>query len=141
VVHMNQASYANWPFKWFGCWRELGSAYSSCPSIEEFVDEDWQYSRRADLVDYLSSAPIVATTSRMAFPWAKGRGDSRSSVSYRTDGVWLWLDDLDYYVTEQSVRLPDAFVAAIEERHFKPPSDDDLGSFNPMDLPWPPVES
>lgn len=133
--------FASWPHKWFGCWRECGPEYGRCPSIEEFVDESWDYGRRDDIVQYLSTAPVVATTSHVAFPWARGPGDDRSSLSYRTDGVWLWLDDLDYYVAEQAVRLPDALVAHIEERDFKPPTDADQSDLSPMDLPWPPVES
>lgn len=130
-------SFVNWPHKWFGCWREFGAQYARCPSIDDFVDEGWGYARLEPLLGYLSRAPVIATTSRLALPWAKGPGDGRSSVSYRSDGVWLWLDDLDYYVREQSVRPPDAFVARIEERSFEPPPQLEI---SPADLSWPPAD-
>ena len=128
--------FAHWDERWFGCWREFGPAYARCPSIESFVDRSWAHPRRADLVAYLAAAPIVASTSRTAIPWARGPGDGRSVVSFRSDGRWLWLDDLDYYVAEQDVRLPDAFVADIEARGFRPPAELEVDM---KDLPQPPV--
>lgn len=113
--------FADWPHRWFGCWREFGRGFTRCPSIDEFVDEGWQHPRRGDLVRYLSRAPSVAVTSRVAIPWARGEGDGRTSVGYRSDGVWLWFDDLDYYVTEQAVRPPDALVAHVEQNRYRPP--------------------
>ena len=129
--------FETWPFTWFGCWREFGQGYARCPSIEDFVDPGWDYGDRDRLVRYLVEAPLVATTSRLALPWAKGPGDARSSVSYRSDGVWVWLDDLDYYITEQALRLPDSFIAAIERRGFEPPAALDV---DPMTLSWPPTD-
>lgn len=129
-------AFEDWPFTWFGCWREFGAAYARCPSIDDFVDPTWDYVDRDRLVAYLVGAPVVATTSRLGLPWAKGPGDGRSSVSYRSDGVWVWLDDLDYYIEEQSLRLPDSFVAAIEGRHFEPPAALEV---DPMTLSWPPA--
>jgi hypothetical protein len=136
VTESGADPFATWPERWFGCWREFGRGYERCPAVGTFVDGSWAHPRHADIVAYLSSAPVVATTSRSAIPWAIGPGDGRSTVSYRSDGGWLWLDDLDYYVAEHGVRLPDAFVAAIEARAYTPP--DDLGA-DIDDLPWPPV--
>ena len=128
--------FAAWDQHWFGFWREFGPEYAACPSIETFVDPTWHHPRLDGIVEFLATAPIVATTSRLAIPWAKGEGDDRRSISYRSDGRWVWLDDLDYYVAEQRVRLPDAFVAAIEGWDYSPPTDLDV---DPQDLPSPPV--
>jgi hypothetical protein len=129
--------FTTWTNLWFGCWSEFGNHYSECPSIDDFIDEDWVYPALDKLVNYLQNAPVVATTSRLAIPWAKGHGDGRSSVSYRSDGVWLWFDDLDYYVLEHNVRLPNAFVKHIESNNFRPPVQVD---FDPQKLQWPPIK-
>jgi hypothetical protein len=136
---MDHGQFAEWPGKWFGYWQEHGPAYHRCPSIEDFIDEDWQYGHRAELVNYLATAPIAASTSHMAFGWLKGKGDGRTWMSVRTDGEWAWLDDVAYYVAEQALRLPDAFVAAIESRNFTPPSEAIFDHVDPMALPSPPV--
>lgn len=65
-----------------------------------------------------------------------GIGDGRTSVSFRTDGVWLWLDDLDYYVSECGLRLPDSFVKHMEEVCFHLPSEH---NFDLQKLSWPPI--
>ena len=128
--------FSNWPTYWFGCWSEFGDDYSKCPSIDEFVDTNWEYPNLSKLVEYLTIAPIIATTSRMAIPWAKGEGDNRSSISYRSDGKWLWLDDLDYYVREHKLRLPDRFVNDIEIANFTLPNELII---DPQQLDWPPI--
>ena len=129
--------FSYWPFFWFGCWSEFGDEYSDCPSIDEFLDPNWDYPHLDKLIEYLNRSPIIATTSRMAIPWAKGKGDNRSAISYRSDGEWLWLDDLDYYLREHNLRLPDSLIEHIERAHFLPP--DEL-SVDPRELNWPPIK-
>ena len=128
-------NFTTWPHFWFGCWSEFGEHYIDCPSIQDFVDKAWHYPNVDSMVTYLTIAPIVATTSRMAIPWATGSGDGRSSISYRTDGIWLWLDDLDYYVLHHHVRLPDSFVKHMENINYKAPQI----TLDMERLPWPPI--
>ena len=65
-----------------------------------------------------------------------GVGDERSSISYRSDSVWLWLDDIDYYLTQHKLRLPDNFIVHIEQNNYVPPTElkKDFS-----ELPCPPV--
>jgi hypothetical protein len=137
---MEIGPFASWPHKWFGYWSEYGQAFGRCPSIDEFVDPGWRYDNRAGLAAYLANAPVVATTSRFAFPWLRGKGDGRMWVSVRADGEWAWLDDLAYYVAEQGVRLPDSLVAAIEARAFRPPTVEELAGVDLRNHPSPPVD-
>jgi hypothetical protein len=129
--------FEQWTNRWFGCWAEFGERYSACPKLEDFIDLQWQHPQIDKIITYLKNAPVVATTSRLAIPWARGDGDGRSVLSYRTDGVWLWLDDLDYYVLAIRVRLPDAFVKHIETVDFKFPAAE---SISPHQLQWPPIK-
>ena len=128
--------FSTWPHFWFGFWAEFGEQYSKCPSIKEFIDPLWNYKSIEQLVGYLKSAPLIATTSRLAVPWAMGVGDERSSISYRSDSVWLWLDDIDYYLTQHKLRLPDNFIVHIEQNNYVPPTElkKDFS-----ELPCPPV--
>ena len=45
--------------------------------------------------------------------------------SVRTDGEWLWRDDLSYYVRRHDVRIPDDFLESIRRRHYIVPDLDD----------------
>jgi hypothetical protein len=129
--------FSRWPYSWFGCWSEFGSRYSKCPSIQDFIDPSWHYAELDRLTSYLAVAPLIATTSRLSIPWAIEPGDGRSTISYRSDGIWLWLDDLDYYVTRHQLRLPDSFIIHIEQNNYIPPDslNKDISEFS-----WPPID-
>ncbi|MFF3845394.1 hypothetical protein [Streptomyces sp. NPDC002328] len=42
--------------------------------------------------------------------------------SLRTDGTWLWREDLRHYFDRYHVLLPDDFVALVRERRYAVPS-------------------
>lgn len=44
-----------------------------------------------------------------------------SAGSLLTDGVWLWRDDLAYYVDKYHLVLPGALVARARELDYRPP--------------------
>lgn len=48
-------------------------------------------------------------------------GDS----NVRTDGEWLWRDDLANYVRRHHVQIPDEFLESIRQRHYIVPEVDD----------------
>lgn len=42
-------------------------------------------------------------------------------ASLMTDGEWLWREDLQFYVTNYHLRLPDEFLAAIRRNNYRVP--------------------
>lgn len=126
--------FSTWSELWFGCWLEHGEKYTNCPSIKEFIDPLWKDESIEKIIQYLNSAPLIATTSHLSIPWAIGTGDGRSCVSYRSDGKLLWLDDIDYYITQHHLRLPDNFISHIEKNEYLPP--EELMK-DPDELNWP----
>jgi hypothetical protein len=126
-----------WTHRWFGIWKETGKAYEKCPSIEEFIDPDAASRLDREAVSYyLENAQVVATTSRLDFPCAITGKVFSGSISYRTDGVWLWLDDLSHYVREHDVCIPDAMLNTMVKNSFIPPS---VAEADIEKLEWPPV--
>lgn len=59
---------------------------------------------------YLTTAEIVASTSRASFPSPFTGKQLAGSISFRTDGKWLWLDDLVDHIDQYGVTLPPAFL-------------------------------
>jgi hypothetical protein len=113
---------SDWPHLWFGVWAEYGPAYEKCPSALAFVSPE--VNRRYDkqrLRHYLCSAPEIAATSRSAFPNPFTGQRLPGSISFRTDGKWLWLDDLADYVDYHQVAIPDAWLADIVASNYNPP--------------------
>jgi hypothetical protein len=72
------------------------------------------------LIKYLRESPVVATASRMNFPCAMTGVRTTGSISFRTDGEWVWLDDLPDYVEKHRVAIPTKWYHKIEASHFTP---------------------
>jgi len=125
-----------WPHRWFGIWREYGPAYHECPSARDFVDPEATATYdKARLREYLSKAEVVASTSRHSFPCPFSGQRLTGSISFRTDGRWLWLDDLPDYVDNFDIALPSAFLKNIEQNDYTPPPVDPSVM---KTLEWPP---
>ncbi len=132
-------SIAQWPHRWFGVWREYGPAYQCCPSVHEFVEPSVTANYdKTRLRQYLSGATIVASTSRSNFPCPFNGKRSTGPLSFRTDGRWLWLDDLPDYIDDHGVAIPDAFLRDIESNGYVPPPFDTSAMTH---LEWPPVST
>ena len=128
----------DWPHHWFGVWAEFGPAYQKCPSVHSFVKPDINAGyRKASLYKYLTTAPIVASTSRVNFPNAFTGDRVTGSISFRTDGKWLWLDDLAEYIDKYNVTIPARWLNDIEAHNYSPPKE--LPGNVSGSLEWPPL--
>lgn len=127
----------HWPYRWFGVWREYGPKYKDCPSIREFVAPELvaHYDKKR-LREYLLNGQIVASTSRASFPCPFTGTRHPGTLSFRTDGEWLWLDDLPDYMENFAVAIPSNWLRFIESRGYevRPVTDLEIKS-----LQWPPV--
>jgi hypothetical protein len=113
----------SWPHKWFGFWYEQGEHYKNCPSVHLFVDHSVNKTyRRKELASYLATAPVVASTSRWNFPNPLSGERSGGSLSTRTDGEWIWLDDLADLVEKNDVCIPSNWLLKIHQRLYTPPA-------------------
>lgn len=129
----------DWDHLWFGVWREYGPPYRACPSIR-----DWSQRDVASAYDlprlrgYLTSAQVVASTSKSAFPCPFTGQPRFGSISYRTDGVWLWLDDLPDLIEQHGIAIPSAFLRRIQTNRFTPPPEVDQLQIEALE--WPVIE-
>ena len=97
-------------------------------------DDSWNPTRKEDIIRYLRNGNAISCTSKMAFPCVIDGDDQRSSLCDRTDEVWHWLDDLEHYVDQHGVRLPDKFVEHIVSQNYSI-SEKTLASFEGIDNP------
>lgn len=126
-----------WSFKWFGVWREYGPKYKDCPSIREFVSPELvaHYDKKR-LGEFLLNGQIVASTSRANFPCPFTGTRHPGTLSFRTDGKWLWLDDLPDYIENFAVAIPSKWLRSIESGGYeiRPVTDHEIST-----LQWPPI--
>lgn len=121
-----------WQNHWFGFWRvEKGDG--SIPSVEEVVDTNWSPDDRGSLIEYLKNSPVAVTTA-VGFCKCLCCSQQLEIGCFRTDGVWLWPDDLVHYVESHRVRLPDAFVDHMRLHNYIPPA---ILTRPSDELPWP----
>jgi hypothetical protein len=80
------------------------------------------------LAEYLRSAPVVAATSNHARDELDEHRADIGCMDIHTDGVWLWPEDLAYYIERYKIALPVGFLESLEARNFALPSitDDDI---------------
>lgn len=128
---------AQWSHKWFGVWSEFGPEYAKCPSITEFVDHRINAAYpKSEIVRYLRESPVVAVTSRYGFPNLFTGERLGGTIAFRTDGKWVWLDDIAGYVEQYDVCVPDKMLADMKAAAFCFPISvpDDIADH----LEWPP---
>lgn len=114
-------TYRDWSKPGLGYWKEQGPAYGEEPSIEGFIDTEWNPEDKSQIVKYLLSAEIVAATSAMAFPCVICKQKFHGSVCKRTDGRFYWLDALAHYVDKHHLRLPEGMLKYMRQLQFAPP--------------------
>lgn len=126
-----------WDHRWFGIWKEMGNSYAACPSIRSFINPtiNAQYDVKR-LCNYLETAHVIATTSRRNFPCLITGERFDGSLSCRTDGVWVWWDDLSHYVKEHGLFLPREMSLNVEKNLYMPPPVDGRDIEK---LDWPPL--
>lgn len=115
----------NWPYKWFGVWKEYGKHYENYPSVHGFIDEakNSKYDKE-QLLRYLRDGHIIAATSRINFPNPVTGEVIGGSLCNRTDGKWLWFDDLADYVENNHAVIPDQWYLDIQNNNFIVPEVD-----------------
>ncbi len=124
-----------WPHKWFGIWKEYGDDYKRLVSIKDFVYPEIVKGYNIEGVkDYLTNSQLLSTTSRVAFPCPFTGDLHDGSISFRTDGEWLWLDDLPYYIEEFQVAIPPNFYKKINNSRYRPVK---VWEGNAEGLDWP----
>lgn len=127
----------NWPFRWFGFWREYGIDYVNYPSIVDFIDFD--LNQKCDInrmILYLRSGRVLASTSMSSFPSPISGEFGRGTGSIRTDGKWLWFDAVCDLIENNGVVIPMMFYLDIVKNDFIIPeiSDGDIDK-----LEWPQI--
>lgn len=109
----------NWPYQWFGFWKEYGVQYQNYPSIKDFIDgkRNAEYDKDR-LITYLQSGVIVAITGRQNFPSPITGAIVWGSVSLMTDGKWVWLETIEELIEHHNLVIPEVWYREIEQRNY-----------------------
>ena len=124
----------NWPYKWFGMWKDQRDGFKNYPALEDFIHPQVVLAYPHEkLFHYLEDSQMISATSGEYAPDPCTGEIVQSSICFITDGEWLWLNSLPYYIDKYKVAIPVAFLDHIERNEYKPVKwDGDI-----HDLDWP----
>lgn len=107
-------------FKRVGYFRELLHDDSEAPSIHDAVRIE-PHPEADRILAYLQSGIGLSGAGRYVLDVLDPKPRGIAPLSQKTDGVWLWMSDLAYYVAKYHVALPDEFLAHMKQNDWKVP--------------------
>ena len=124
-----------WPHTWFGYFGD-SDTMMYMPQLEEVVDPAWKPYDFDRLIVYLRRCPILVSTFCDPITECPVCHESilYNPCVHRSDGLWVWPDNLWHFVLGHHVRLPDSMLERIRSRKYVIPRQLDV---NPIDLEWP----
>jgi hypothetical protein len=90
----------------------------SCGSIFEAIQDSKQDDER-ELIDYLRDGAPLIDIMESVLDAISGDGYVTGGSSILTDGVWIWREDLPYYVEHYHIRLTEEFVRHVRALAYK----------------------
>jgi hypothetical protein len=110
-----------------GFFRELRHGDLDGPSLKDLVQPQADYDVRP-VAKYLHTAPVMYTHFGLVQDVLNPAQSYIGPVDIRTDGVWVWPEDLAYYVERYYVVLPLEFLEHVRLRMYHPPTEDEINS-------------
>jgi hypothetical protein len=101
------------------------------PDPHRLVVGNWRLQQREFIAGYLRAGAVVANWCGLS-PCRFGCGAYGSTCM--SDGVWQWPEGLVHYVECHSLRLPDEFVATMEENGWSVPCEGERKTAGPPSL-------
>lgn len=95
--------------KQLGFFRELPHGDPDGPSLLEAGRQTRD--DEAAIVRYLAQSPVLAISGSAVYDVIDPQHPVAGRNAVRTDGVWIWPDDLAYYVANYHIVLPAEFIA------------------------------
>ncbi|WP_185290626.1 hypothetical protein [Chryseobacterium lactis] len=124
-----------WPYKWFGFWKEYGEEYIKYPSIKYFINEEINKTyEKEKLLNYLNKGLVITVTSKSSFPDPFTSVLGKGEISIKTDGKWLWLENIYDFIEFNNLIIPSAFYKDIQDNNFILP---EIEIVNFEALEWP----
>lgn len=103
-----------------GFFREMSQGKETDPSIYDFVKKG-DPSLAEKICNYLSNGTTVIVSPGITGDIIDEVAGVAGTGSSCTDGVWLWPDDLVYYVRKYNVALPDDFLNTMKANNWNNP--------------------
>jgi hypothetical protein len=85
------------------------------PHLEKDGAED-----ASEIIDFLEKGTLVLRSAGCSEDWLDAERKEVVPIGFRTDGEWIWADELAYYIKAYGVMPPNEFVAYIRAQGYVP---------------------
>ncbi len=107
--------------KTVGYYKEMTQGKSTDPSIHQFVNKGDKHVIEK-ICAYLNDGTTVIVCPGVTRDIIDETAGSAGTGSACTDGVWLWPDDLCYYVRKYNISIPEDFLETMKRNNWDNPS-------------------
>ena len=109
--------------KSIGFYREMSQGKETDPSIHDVVKKG-DSTLVEKICSYLSNGTTVIVSPGTTMDVIDETAGVAGTGSSCTDGIWLWPDDLSYYVKKYNIALPDDFINTMKVNKWNNPGGD-----------------
>jgi hypothetical protein len=108
-----------------GYFRELCHGDLDGPSLRDSVQQQANYDVKS-VANYLRTAPVLYAHFGLVQDILNPSHSYIGSANIRTDGVWIWPEDLAYYMEHYNIALPLDFLEHVKLRRYQSPTNHEL---------------
>jgi hypothetical protein len=88
------------------------------PVLDDTLERADESTPRAQILDFLSGGSGVLRASGYSEDWLVPSHPLVVPIGFRTDGIWLWSEELAYYLRVHNIVPEAAFLAHMSQRRF-----------------------
>jgi hypothetical protein len=103
-----------------GFFRELRHGDPDGPSLRSSVSGS-AHADELSILQYLTAGEVLVVIPSIVGNIRHPDSTEKVSISILTDGIWAWPNDLQLYVKDDHVRLPEPFVAHMRANRWSVP--------------------
>ncbi len=105
-----------------GVFKEMLNGNSNAPSVFDFIQTTpAKYEER--IIGYLSSGIVIAACGGVIVDVINPDNGFAGCPDLKTDGVWAWSGELEYYVRKYHLKLNDDFIQTMIANNWSIKSD------------------
>lgn len=117
--------FSEWQQQWILPPNDLSEGTPQLPSLLDWIDKNWEPQDITSIVDYLRDSPMFTRAlSPEKFRCVLCGQDLGDGTIWKSDGFWVWPQELAHLVEDHHLRLPDRMVEHIRKQSYLPPAQD-----------------
>jgi hypothetical protein len=98
--------------------RLWSGVVDGAPTLDDSLERTDDRTPRAEILAFLNGGTEVMRAAGRAEDWLAPGHPAMVPIGFRTDGTWLWSEELAYYLREHDVLPEPAFLSHMSQHHY-----------------------